>query len=109
MKKVLAYQMISEVFKTLAHPLRIQILLSLSEKERCVCELLKEIGVEQSNLSQHLRILKKQGIIDSRKDGQKVFYKILLPSAMDLVNDAKRTLNDQAKGHEEMYKNLKSI
>ncbi|AWB11019.1 transcriptional regulator, ArsR family [Thermodesulfobium acidiphilum] len=109
MKKVLVYQLISEIFKTLAHPLRIQILLMLSERERCVCELLNEIGVEQSNLSQHLRILKKQGIIDSRKDGQKMFYKINLPSVLNLVNDAKKTLNDQVKGREELYKSIKSI
>jgi len=107
MKTNLVYQLISEIFKTLAHPLRIQILLSLAEKERCVCELLQEIGVEQSNLSQHLRILKKQGIIDSRKDGQRMFYRINLPSVLDLLNDARRTLKDQVKGHEELYKNIK--
>ncbi|WP_084544199.1 ArsR/SmtB family transcription factor [Dehalobacter restrictus] len=69
-------QLVSNVFKTLAHPTRIQIVKLLREGEMCVCEILPNLDSEQSNTSQHLALLKNQGIVDSKKDGTKVIYSV---------------------------------
>ncbi|MEW5919586.1 MAG: metalloregulator ArsR/SmtB family transcription factor [Bacillota bacterium] len=64
----------ADIFKALAHPVRLQILQMLQQGERCVCELVAEIETEQPNISRHLAILKKDGILGCRKDGLKVMY-----------------------------------
>lgn len=69
-------QLISNVFKALAHPTRIQIVQLLKDGEMCVCNILPNLDSEQSNTSQHLTVLKNQGIVESRKDGSKVIYSI---------------------------------
>jgi len=66
----------SDILKALAHPTRLNILESLREGERCVCEIIDLVDTEQSNTSQHLAVLKKMGILTSRKDGLKVIYKV---------------------------------
>ncbi|TEB05085.1 putative HTH-type transcriptional regulator [Pelotomaculum schinkii] len=66
----------ADILKAMAHPTRINILESLREGERCVCEIIELVDSEQSNTSQHLAQLKKNGIISSRKDGLKVIYKV---------------------------------
>lgn len=88
----------ADFFKTLSHPVRLKILHTLELGERCVCEIIEELDIEQSNLSQHLSVLKKQGIIDSRKDGQKVIYRIVYHSVFEVVNAAEKTLSEQI-GH----------
>ena len=67
-------QLVSNVFKALAHPTRIKIIKLLKDGELCVCEILPKIDSEQSNTSQHLNVMKNQGIVESRKDGSKVIY-----------------------------------
>lgn len=66
----------ADILKAMAHPTRINILESLREGERCVCEIIELVDSEQSNTSQHLAQLKKMGIISSRKDGLKVIYRV---------------------------------
>ena len=80
------------MLKALAHPTRIKILELLRQGERCVCELLEELNLEQSNVSQHLAILRKQRILKARKKGLKVLYSVknqniynILDSAMDIL------------------------
>lgn len=64
----------ADILKALAHPIRLAIVESLADGERCVCEIQPLLEVTQSNLSQHLAILREQGIVDSRKDGTRVMY-----------------------------------
>ncbi|MBZ4682744.1 MAG: hypothetical protein PWP46_423 [Fusobacteriaceae bacterium] len=63
-------------FKALAHPVRIKIIKKLLNTELCVCDLNDDIEFSQSNLSQHLKILKDARIVNSRKEGLKVHYSI---------------------------------
>jgi len=58
----------AEIFKALAHPTRVQILHLLKEGERCVCEIVPSLDLEQPNVSRHLYVLKKEGILSSRKE-----------------------------------------
>ncbi len=67
------------IMKSLAHPVRILIVDALSGGERCVCELNRLADIDQSNISRHLSILKRAGIVADRRDGMKVFYKLQTP------------------------------
>lgn len=69
-------QLVANIFKALSHPTRIQIIRLLKDKPLCVCDILPQLESEQSNTSQHLSVLKNQGIVESRKDGLMVIYKI---------------------------------
>ena len=79
-------QLISNVFKALAHPTRIQILKLLRDGEMCVCEILPNLDSEQSNTSQHLTVLKNSGIVDSRKDGSRVIYSIKNKEVHEMID-----------------------
>lgn len=78
-------QLLSNVFKALAHPTRIQIIKLLKDGEMCVCNILPNIDSEQSNTSQHLTILKNQGLVESKKDGSKVIYSIKNTEVYDMI------------------------
>ena len=69
-------QLVANIFKAMGHHTRIQIIKLLKEGEMCVCDILPNLDSEQSNTSQHLTILKNQGIVESRKEGAKVIYSI---------------------------------
>ncbi|CQR70870.1 putative HTH-type transcriptional regulator [Sporomusa ovata DSM 2662] len=107
MAEDIVIKLTADFFKTLAHPVRLRILQSLEQGERCVCEIIEELDIEQSNLSQHLSNLKKQGIIDSRKDGQKVIYRIVYPSVLEIVSAAEKTLSEQIGASQSILKFLK--
>ena len=79
-------QLISNVFKALAHPTRLQIIKLLKGGEMCVCDILPNLDSEQSNTSQHLTVLRNQGIVESKKDGAKVVYAIRNKEVYEMIN-----------------------
>jgi DNA-binding transcriptional ArsR family regulator len=93
------YQLKAEFFKTLGHPARIRILELLAERDRSVGELLPEIGLEASNLSQQLAVLRRAGVVVSRKQGTAVIYSMASPDMAELMAVARKVLtgllNDQ--------------
>ena len=74
-----------KIFKALAHPIRLKIIEKLSDGELCVCKLNEDVSSSQSNLSQHLRILKEAGILNSRKEGMWTYYSILDNKVLQLL------------------------
>ncbi|MDN5364509.1 MAG: hypothetical protein PWQ91_1571 [Eubacteriales bacterium] len=91
----LIYQMEAEFLKALSHPTRIRILELLRAGEKCVCEFTEDLDLEQSNISQHLAVLKKQGILSSRKEGLMVLYRINYPEVLDILDTVKKILRNQ--------------
>ena len=75
----------AEILKSIAHPTRITIIETLRAGEKCVCDIIEEIGMEQSNTSQHLSILKKSGILNCRKEGARVMYWVCHPEIHDMM------------------------
>jgi len=67
---------IAEVLKAMADPTRLKILHCLNQGERCVSDILEVVGGSQANVSKHLSVLKRAGLVDSRRDGLNVFYHI---------------------------------
>ena len=66
----------SRSLKAMSHPLRLRILCILGDQEVSVQEIVECVGTSQSNISQHLAILRDKGILASRKDANRVFYRV---------------------------------
>lgn len=84
----------AELFKSLGHPARIRVLEVLSEGERSVGELMPIIGLEPSHLSQQLGVLRRTGLISSRRSGATVIYSLTHPLVVDLLAVARSLLRD---------------
>ena len=86
----------ASILKALGQPTRLQILELLNDGERCVCEIFPAIHQEQANVSKHLSILKQAGILESRKDGLRILYRIKTPEILDLLTGVSKLLKAQA-------------
>jgi ArsR family transcriptional regulator len=87
------YRAKAEFFKTLGHPARIRILELLSERDYAVHELLDEIAIEPSNLSQQLGVLRRTSLVVSYRQGSQVMYSVSVPEVRDLLLAARQILS----------------
>jgi ArsR family transcriptional regulator len=69
-------QQAAQAIKAIAHPLRLKILCVLGEAEVSVQDIVEQVGTSQSNISQHLAILRAKGVLATRKDANRVYYRI---------------------------------
>lgn len=69
-------QQASQAIKAIAHPLRLKILCVLGDQEISVQDIVERVGTSQSNISQHLAILRDKGVLSTRKDANRVFYRV---------------------------------
>jgi DNA-binding transcriptional ArsR family regulator len=88
------YQAKAEMFRTLGHPVRIRVLELLQAGARPVRDLLAEIDVEPSNLSQQLAVLRRAGIVDSYREGGLVIYALSTPAVAELLAAGRRILGE---------------
>lgn len=91
-----AFEIQAELLKALAHPVRLQILEILREGEQCVCHIEATLGQRQSYISQHLMLLRKVGVVADRKDGLRVYYRVLDSSVYAIVDVARSLASRQA-------------
>lgn len=75
----------SRSLKAMSHPLRLKILCTVNEGERSVQDIVDEVGTTQSNISQHLAILREKGLLASRKDANRVYYRVDDKRTIDLI------------------------
>jgi len=66
----------SRSLKAMSHPLRLKILCTLGDQEVSVQDIVDRVGTSQSNISQHLAILRDKGILSARKDANRVYYRV---------------------------------
>ena len=78
-------QEVSELLKTLSHPVRLMLVCTLAEKEYSVGELEAMVGVGQPTLSQQLGVLRDAGIVQTRRDAKRIYYKLTEAKAAKLV------------------------
>ena len=103
------YQAKAEFLRTLGHPARIRILELLSERDHAVHELLEQIAIEPSNLSQQLAVLRRTALVTSqRKDGE-VIYSISVPEVRDLLLAARQILTTLAADRVEFEAELTPV
>jgi ArsR family transcriptional regulator len=100
------YQIKAEFFKTLGHPARIRILEILRDGERPVSELIPEVGLEASHLSQQLGVMRRANLIQARKVGSSVYYSVSDPMIFELLEVAKRIIRTSLAGTQELLEQI---
>src|SRR5436309_10638675 len=98
----------AELFKALAHPARIRVLEVLVEGDRSVGEMQPLIGIESSHLSQQLAVLRRAGLVTTRKESSTVFYSLRAPELAELLAVAKRFMIVSLSESTELLAGLKA-
>ena len=100
------YQAKAELFRTLGHPVRIRVLEILQHGPTPVSELLQQLAIEPSSLSQQLAVLRRAGIVTSTRAGSAVIYQLAAPDVADLMQAARRLLTQVLLGQGELLAEL---
>ena len=100
------YQLKAEFFKTLGHPARIRVLELLSQRDHSVAEMLPEVGIEPTNLSQQLAVLRRAGLVTTRKNGSAVIYSLTSPLVAELLAVARRIMTEVLTGQVELLEDI---
>lgn len=100
------YQAKAELFRSLGHPVRIRVLELLSERDHAVHEMLAQIDVEQTGLSQQLAVLRRTGLVRQQRIGGEVVYSLVVPEARELLLSARRLLRQQLENSRELSSEL---
>jgi len=85
------------VLKAISHPTRLQLLEILSGGEKCVCELVAEIGGGNPTISKHLSILRNAGIVSDRREGVKIYYKLEVPCILNFMDCITAVIRSKAE------------
>lgn len=101
------YQAKADLFRTLGHPTRIRVLELLQDGPRAVHELLVEIDIESSNLSQQLGVLRRAGLVTSARDGSTVVYTLATPDVAQLLLYGRRILASMLDEHDRLLAELR--
>ena len=80
------YKPQAKIFKALTHPVRLAILNILRNGEECVCHMEAVLGYRQAYISQHLMLLREAGLIQDRRDGWNIFYRVTKPEVFNLID-----------------------
>ena len=75
----------ARALKAMSHPLRLKILCTLGDQESSVQDIVDRVGTSQSNISQHLAILRDKGILTCRKDANRVYYRVDDTGTLSLI------------------------
>ena len=100
------YRLQAEVLKAMAHPLRLAIVDFLRDRDRCVCEIAEHTGAGRSNVSRHLALMLKAGVLASRKDGLKVYYRLNTPCVLEFFSCVSGVLRERLEAGRELLSRL---
>ncbi|HEY5504996.1 MAG TPA: metalloregulator ArsR/SmtB family transcription factor [Sedimentisphaerales bacterium] len=105
-KKRLLFQKQAQVAQAIGHPLRLAIIDFLKDGPQCVCDIAEYIGSERSNVSRHLSLMVAAGVLEHRKEGLKVIYRLKCPCILDFFSCMSGVLKQRAKDDSEILKVL---
>lgn len=103
-KEQLLFEKQAEIAKAIGHPLRIAIVDFLKDGEQCVCDIADYLGSERSNVSRHLSVMVGAGILEHRKEGLKVIYRLKCACIVDFFSCVTGVLKQQARESEKLLK-----
>jgi len=103
------YEVKAEFFRTLAHPARLRVLELLSDGERQVNEMLPLVGIEPSHLSQQLAVLRRAGVVRSRREGSAVVYEVVDNRVFVVLDLTKEILETYLIESQDLLRDLKQI
>jgi len=96
------YSLHAAVCKAIAHPTRLKLLDLLRDGEECVCRLAPQVGVTESNLSQLLAVLRRAGLVESRRDGHAIYYRVRDERIFEVIDHTREILADQVAHIEDL-------
>ena len=101
------YQIQSQLLKALSHSTRLAILDILREGEQCVCHIEATLELRQAYISQQLMILKQAELLEARRDGLNLYYRVTKPEVFDILNVLPHITGTQTKlpGHKHAKSN----
>jgi ArsR family transcriptional regulator len=105
-RKQMLFEKQAEIAKAIAHPLRIAIINFLKDGEQCVCDIAEHIGAERSNVSRHLSVMVNAGLLEYRKEGLKVIYRLKCRCIVDFFSCVSNVLKQQVRDNEKLLKVL---
>lgn len=94
----------AEILKAISHPTRLKILELLKERKRCVCEIYPALKQEQPNISRHLNLMKRAGILDSRKEGLHITYWIKAPEIVEILRHTEAIILHEIEADRRAFK-----
>ena len=100
------YELKAEIIQAVAHPIRLAIVEFLADGEQCVCDISKHLKAQRSNVSRHLAILLKSGILENRKEGLKVIYSLKMPCMVKFLNCIENALKEQLRNQAKLLEKL---
>ena len=100
------YEMEAEIIKAAGHPIRLAIIGCLRKGERCVCVIAEEVGAGRSNVSRHLAVMTKAGLLSSRKDGLKMMYTLRTPCVLNFMKCVEGVLRENAREASKVLQSL---
>ena len=83
-----AFDQTASFLQAISSPPRLQILLAIGDGEACVCHLEARLGYRQAYISQHLMALRQVDLLDTRREGKYIFYRLQKPEILDLISKA---------------------
>ena len=93
----LLYERKAEVIAAAGHPIRLAIIDLLKDGEQCVCDIADRVGAQRSNVSRHLGVLLKAGVVEHRKDGLRMMYSLKTPCILNFLKCVEGVIREQAK------------
>ena len=100
------YDMHAEMCKVFSNSTRLEILNLLRDKEMSVTELIRKSGISQSNISQHLSIMKAKGIVLSRRKGKNIYYKLRNPRIIKAFDIIREVLSERLEKERKLLKGV---
>ena len=100
------YKLKADVIAAAGHPIRLAIIDFLKDGEQCVCDIARHIGAQRSNVSRHLAVMLKAGIVDCRKDGLKVIYSLKTPCILNFLSCVTDVLRHQVRANSAVLRRL---
>lgn len=88
-------EVLSKLFKALSHPVRLAILATLRDEEQCVCHMEAIMGLRQAYISQQLMILREAGLVQDRREGWNIFYRVVEPRIYTIIDAAAQISGSQ--------------
>lgn len=102
------HELKAEIIQAAGHPIRLAIIEFLSRGEQCVCDIVEHVGAQRSNVSRHLSVMLKAGILECRKDGLKMIYMLRTHCVVDFLACVDRALQERMESEAALLKRLKS-
>lgn len=99
------YELKAEIIQATAHPIRLAIIEFLVDGEQCVCDIADFVDAERSNVSRHLSVMLKAGVLESRKDGLKMMYSLKTPCIVKFLGCVEQALKEKMEGQARLLKN----